>query len=476
MRKSFAVCMPILLSLAACTVGPEYKRPDLTPPASFRTLTEGTLDAIDTAWWSGFRDPVLDDLVSEALRNNIDVRIAASRVDQFASRVGISRAASLPSVGYDASAGRAQRSRETAAAGGPRVLDFFEANLNLGWELDVFGRVRRTTDAAIADALASEEARRGVILSLVSSVATSYIALRSLDQQLAIANRVLETRRETLRIFELQFERGVVSRLELSQIRSELERTATAIPALHRDIGTLENAISVLLGRAPGDVARGLPLAELATPPVPAGLPSDLLTRRPDLRAAEQNLVAANARVGAAIADFYPRFALTGAMGFASDDLGRLFTSPAGAYTIAAGVAGPLFTAGLLESRLQVSRAVEREALDTYRGAVLTALREAEDALITRAMLIEEVSGQSRQVEELTQYASLALKRYDNGYVGYLEVLDAERALFDAQLQQARLQASLLASSVGLYKAFGGGWVSIAESLADGSAPDTRMP
>jgi multidrug efflux system outer membrane protein len=462
-----------LLALSGCRVGPGYERPELPRHESFRTPAGDSLDAADKAWWTGFSDGVLDDLIAEALRENPDIRIAASRVEEFAARIGITRSAAFPQIDSDGSGGRAQQSREigVGAAGGPRIADFFEANLNVGWELDVFGRIRRATDAAVADTIAAEEVRRGVILTLVSSVATSYIGLRSLDEQLAIARRVLDTRRETVRLFELQFEKGVISRLELAQIRSELERTAATIPALERDIAVLENALSVLLGRPPGPVMRGADLADLTPPVVPAGLPSELLLRRPDLRAAEQNLIAANARVGAAVADFYPRFALTGSLGLASSDLSDLLSSPATTYTLAAGLTAPIFTAGLLENRLAVAEAVERQALDAYRGAVLTALREAEDALVTRATTADEAEAQARQVAQLARSADLAMRRYDNGFVGFLDVLDAERTLFDAKLQQARLRASLLVSAVGIYKAFGGGWVAIAESISDAEIP-----
>ena len=276
MRKqsTIALLAGSCLALTACTVGPEYERPDLPMVYSFRfadesaTDTASTLDPADTEWWSGFNDPALDALVTEALESNVDVRVAAARVEQFAAVIGLTRSQAFPQVNYDGGLGRQQISREIGAGKSPgsdRVSDFFEANLNVGWELDVFGRIRRSTDAAIADTLAAEEVRRGVILSLVTSVATSYVGLRSLDEQLEIAKAKLETRRDTTELFELQFERGVISRLELAQIQSELERTAATIPTIEREIALLENALSVLLGRPPGEIARGLPLEDLGT-------------------------------------------------------------------------------------------------------------------------------------------------------------------------------------------------------------------
>lgn len=475
MRRSAAVALAAALAAAGCRVGPEYEPPELPAPASdrFRFAADDARETADTAWWGLFDDPVLDALVDEALRSNLDLRVAAARVEEFAARIGIARSSAFPRADYDAGAGRTQQSREIGVGRlGPRISEFFEANLNVGWELDVFGRIARSTDAAVADTIAAEELRRGLILSLVSSVATSYIGLRSLDRQLDIAAQKLATRRDTVRIFTMQFERGVISRLELEQIRSELERTAATIPAIEREIATLENALSVLLGRPPGPIARGLDIDALAAPPIPAGLPSDLLRRRPDLREAEQRLIAATERVGVAVADFYPRFSLTASLGLASDELSQLFTASAGTYSLAAGVLGPIFTAGLLENQLGVAEASERQALETYRAAVLTALREAEDALVTRSTTAEESAAQSRRVDALAQYAGLADQRYDNGFVGYLEVLDAERDLFDAELERVRLRASLLGSVVGVYKAFGGGWVEIAERRAVASTGD----
>lgn len=461
----------IMTTVSACRVGPEYQPPALGVAAedTFRfAMLEAAGDA-DAAWWSGFGDPVLDQYIEEALRNNIDLRVAAARVEEFAARIGLTRSSAFPQIGYDAGAARRQNSRElgVGAASGPRVSEFFETNLNVGWELDLFGRIARATDAAMADTLAAEELRRGLTLSLVSSVATTYIALQSLDEQLEISKRKLDTRQETVALFTMQFEQGVISRLELAQIRSEMERTAATIPAIEREIALLENALSVLLGRTPGEVDRGKSLGSLRMPPIPAGLPSDLLLRRPDLREAEQRLIAANERVGVAVAEFYPRFSLTGALGVASDDLSRLFRSSATTSSLAAGVAGPLFTSGFLENQLGVAEARERQALESYRAAVLTALRESEDALVTVTTTDAEAEAQGRQVEALAEYASLAQLRYDNGFVPYISVLDAERDLFDAELQRARLRASVLASAIGVYKAFGGGWVQIAESMAD---------
>lgn len=459
---SGVLAVPLLVGAAGCKVGPSYTAPATSVPSGWRLDTSDALGAADIEWWNGFGDPVLDGLIDEALANNYDVRAAAARVEEFAARVGISRSAAFPQAGYGGEASASQTSGESR--GGRDVGDFFQANLNVGWELDLWGRIERLTDAARADLLSARENRRGVVLTLVTAVATSYVGLRSLDEQLLIAERRLESRADSVALFTLQFEKGVISRLELSQVQSEYERTAATIPALRRDIALLENSLSVLLGRAPGPIERGLTIDAMHLPDIPAGLPSDVLQQRPDVLGAEYRLRAANERIGAAIAEYYPRVSLTGALGVASDDLSSLASSSATIYDIAAGVTGPLFTAGRIEGQVEAAEAIERQALNEYLGAVLTALRESEDALVTRSTTREEIASQSRQVEALDTYATLARQRYDNGYVGYLEVLDAERTLFDAELQQVQLRANLYASAIGVYKAFGGGWVDLAET------------
>ncbi|MEQ8844171.1 MAG: efflux transporter outer membrane subunit [Phycisphaerales bacterium] len=473
MRPAAIVASGAALILTACTVGPNYEPPVFEAPANWRTDIDDAAADADAVWWNAFEDPVLVSLVEEALRENRDVRVAASRVEEFAARVGIVRSAAFPQIDYDAAAGRSQISREIGAGktpGADHVSDFFNANLNVGWEIDLWGRIRRASEAARADVLAAEENRRGVILTVVTAVANAYVGLRSLDEQLNIARRRLETRARTLELFELQFEKGVISQMEVAQVRTEYERTAATIPAIERDIALLENSLSVLLGRAPGPISRGRAISELTLPEIPAGLPSELLRRRPDLRRNEQQLVAANARIGEAIAGFYPRLALTGTLGRASDELANLADSSASLYEVAAGLAGPIFTAGRVQGGVDAAEAVQRQALDTYVQSILTAMRETEDALVTLTTTRREIDAQGRQVAALRVYAELADKRYGNGYVGYLEVLDAERDLFDAELQHTRLRASLYASVIGAYKAMGGGWISEAERIADDGA------
>ena len=299
MRRSLSAII-LFSSLYGCAVGPDYERPEIDEPQGWRIEYAEAANVVNTAWWEQFNDPVLNDLINTALEQNRDVRIAAARVEQFAANLKITRSEFFPQLGYGLSGSRDKTPPGLLPLGTDPVTETYQATINAGWELDVWGRIRRASEAGRAQLLAAEEGRRTVILTLVSSVATSYVTLRSLDRQLEIARSTVQTRRESVDLFEKQFRGGIVAELQLSQARSEYEQALAAVPALERQIGQLENALSVLLGRNPGPIPRGLSLDELAFPGIPAGLPSDLLERRPDIRQAEQNLIAANARIGVA--------------------------------------------------------------------------------------------------------------------------------------------------------------------------------
>jgi multidrug efflux system outer membrane protein len=311
-----------------------------------------------------------------------------------------------------------------------------------------------------------EENRRTVILTLVSAVATSYINLLNLDRQLEVSRETVRSRAESLRIFELRFKGGTISELELQQLRSEYEVALATIPSLEKQIAQQENNLSVLLGRNPGPLKRGGTLGELVLPAIPEALPSEILERRPDIRQAEQQLVAANARIGVAKAAFFPAISLTGLLGVASVDLSNLFTRDARSWTFAGSVSQPIFTGGTLTGQLQVSEAQQRQALHTYQQAIQTAFSEVENSLVDQSKTREQAAAQTRQVDALVRYAYLARLRYDNGYTSYIEVLDAERSLFQAQLQLTQTQGLLYVALVNLYKALGGGWVDRAEEFA----------
>ncbi|MFW2440845.1 MAG: efflux transporter outer membrane subunit [Arenicellales bacterium] len=466
--SSFVLCLA-MVSLSGCMVGPDYEKPEVDTPAEWRYQVTDAADTVNTVWWNQFNDPVLDQLVDEALDNNKDVRIAAARVEEFAARVNIARSGLFPQFGYGASGERNKASLESlsgAPAGISRTSDVYSAAVDVGWELDLWGKIRRATEAARADLLAQEEARRTVILTLVSSVANSYIGLRALDRQLEITHRTLATRKDSLDLFELQFKGGVVSQLEVAQVRSEYEQAAVRVPAVERQIAVLENAISVLLGRNPGNISRGKSIDDLVLIEVPESMPSDLLQRRPDIRSSEQNLIAANAQIGVAKAQYFPSISLTGLFGYASAALSDLLSSSANLWGLNGVVLGPIFSGGSLTGQLRASEAVQRQVLIAYLQTVQNAFREVDDALIVTQKRREELAALGRQVDALKDYARLARLNYDEGQVSFIEVLDAERRLFDVELIEAQARSDVYVSLVTMYKVVGGGWVVEAEARA----------
>ena len=466
MRKPLFAALLALL-LGGCMMGPDYFRPAVETPPAWRLTEQSTKDLANTAWWEQFGDPVLNDLMATALRENKDLMIAAARIEEFAGNYGIVRSGLFPQVGagYEASRQRNTLPGDVKSS----TYNAYQVALSASWEIDIWGRIRRQTEAARAQLLASEEGRRGVILSLVGSVAGSYINLRSLDRQLEIARETAKSRGESYEIFKLRFSGGVISQLELSQNKSQYDEALASIPPLEKAVAQQENGLSVLLGRNPGPIPRGKSIDQLALPAIPAGLPSDLLERRPDLRRAEQDLVAANALIGAAKAAYFPRISLTGLFGFASLDLGNLFDSASKVWQYAAPISMPIFTAGGLAGQLQAAEAVQQQALFGYQKAIQEAFREVNDELVSQDRTGAQLKAQKEQVQSLTQYSEIARLRYDNGYTSYIEVLDAERSLFNAQLQYTQTQQAQFQAMTNLYKAMGGGWVTEAEKM--GASP-----
>ena len=452
-------------TLTAC-LGEPYSRPDLAVPSQYRFSMVQTQGAADTLWWTRFGDPALDALVAEALANNEDVRIAAARVDEYYGAKVTTRAPLFPAIGYTGSAGKEQRSELVYGPGSDEALSFSNAGLAASWEIDVWGRVRNLTAAADADWRATEADRRAAVLSLVSAVTSGYITLLSLDDQLATSQRTLASRRQALDVFEKRYKGGVISKVELSQARSQYEVAAAAVPVLQQQIAQQENALAVLVGRNPGPIARGQPLIALGTPVVPAGLPSEILTQRPDVVAAEQSLIAANARVSAARALYFPTISLTGLLGFASLDLDDLFDSGSDTWNYAGSVTGPIFQGGAVLGVNKQAEAQRAQLLAYYEKTVQRAFADVDDALIATQKTTERNAAQRRQVEALRDYARLSRKRYEGGYSSYLEVLDAEASLFNAELLYSQGQRERLLAHVDLYKALGGGWVDAAAAQA----------
>ncbi|MFN9212643.1 MAG: efflux transporter outer membrane subunit [Betaproteobacteria bacterium] len=455
--------------LAACTVGPDYRRPEVEVPQKWRIEYPSAANVANTAWWEQFGDPVLNELIETALRDNRDVRIAAARVDQFAGALQSTRSQFYPQFGYGADAARNRASRvgqPPLPPGADPYFSLYQGALSASWQIDLFGRVQRLSEAAQAQVYASEQARRGVVLTLTTSVASSYIVLRSFDRQLEIARATSANFAETLRIFNLRFTAGMVSQTEVSQVQSQFEQAQAAIPLIEQQIAALENLLSVLLGRNPGPILRGGTLAQLQAPAVPGDLPSTLLLRRPDILQAEEFLIAANANIGAAQAQYFPTLSLTGLLGAVSSALGDWFSGPATAWSVAAGLTGPIFTGGAIEGQVASAQAGERAALALYQQTILNALREANDALVGTQKRQQEAAAQARRVEALREFARLSRLRFDQGVSSYLEVLIAENELFVAELAAVNSSAQRYTQLVGVYQALGGGWVDLAAQRA----------
>jgi multidrug efflux system outer membrane protein len=455
--------------LSGCTVGPDFLRPTVATPDKWRIDYAQAAGVANTKWWEQFGDPALNQLIDEALRENRDLLIAAARVDQFVGALTTTRSQVYPQIGYSADASRNRSSRvgqPPLAPGADPYYTLYQGALSAQWQIDLFGRVRRQSEAAQAQIYASEQGRRGVILTLVTSVAASYIGLRALDRQLEISQATAENYAGTQKIFDLRFKGGVVSQVEVAQVESQYQQALAAIPSLEQQIAAQENLISILLGRNPGPIPRSRTIDQLAAPGIPGDLPSTLLERRPDILQAEQNLVAANANIGVAKSLYFPTLSLTGLLGSVSTAFGDFLTGPATAWTLAAGLTGPIFTFGAIEGQVQSAEAFQREVLASYQQVVLNAFRETNDALVGTLKKRDESEAQYRRVAALREYARLSRLKWDNGYASYLEVLYAENELFAAELAAVRSQAERYTQVINVYKAVGGGWVDEAGKLA----------
>ena len=463
----------ILAALAGCTLGPDYKRPQVAAPAAFQYEPKDAAATADTLWWQQFQDPVLDQLIAEALQHNTNIQIAAANVEQAAAVLTQTRSQLFPQIGYGAGAQR-ERTVEPAFAAqipnSPNPASAYQAALQASWEIDLWGRIRRQSEAAYANVLATDEARRGVVLTLVANVANSYLQLRGLDAQLAVAKKTLQVYKESVDLFQVQFQYGQVSLMNVAQAQSQYETAAAQIPLLEQQIVQTQNSLAVLIGRDPGPIVRGKSLDDLKLPKVPAGVPSALLERRPDLLQAEQQLIAANAQIGAAKALYFPTISLTGVFGSASADLSRLFSGPAKVWSYAGTVAGPIFTFGAVSGQVAQAEAAQQAALLNYQLSIRNAFADVDNALVANTKLREQLDAQIKLVAALQQYSDLARMQYDGGYAPYSTVLQAEQALFPAELNLAAVRAQLFGSAVNIYKSMGGGWVTQADQRT-GSTP-----
>ena len=457
-RAAFAALL--LPLLAGCAVGPNYKQPPLHPPDAYRDVQGPPAPAAslaDQPWWEVFHDPTLQGLVDEALANGYDVQLAAWRVEEARARAGIARSEFFPQIGYGGQWSRQKGSGE-APPFNAATYNLNSVNVNFGWELDLWGRIRRLNEAAKAQYLATEEARRGVLLSLVSDVANTYFLLRELDEELAISKKTVSAFQQTHDLFQRKLQEGAASALETSYAGAALGQVASTVPDIERQIEEAENRLALLLGRNPSAIARGLAFEAQSMPPeIPAGLPSDLLQRRPDIRQAEQQLIAANAFVGVATANFFPTISLTGLYGAVSPDVSNLF--PAGkTWSIAAGLVGPLFQGGRLRSEYDVSYAQREQARVFFEQTVTSAFAETTTVLYAREKFAATVAELARTVNDYGEMVRLTNVRYDSGLSNYFEVLYSMQQLFPAEIALARARLNLLTDFVNIYKALGGGW------------------
>ncbi|HEU5179295.1 MAG TPA: efflux transporter outer membrane subunit [Candidatus Polarisedimenticolia bacterium] len=470
MRQSRAAAVLAgLLTLATlqtgCLLGPSYQRPPIESPATHRPLEgEATEQSLaDLPWWEVFQDPALQELIHQALQGSFDLRIAAGRVEEARARAGIAKSFLFPEVNLTGGYTTEQLSTLTDPAQNLGVQDRKFQNYNLGfgmsWEIDLFGRLRRERESATAVFFASQEARRGVAITLVADVARAYFDMRGLDLELEIARRTLQVNDETVAFYRRRVEGGVSNQLELNSAIANRARTAAAIPELEQEIAFQENLIHLLLGQAPGPVPRGNSLDEQSHPPsVPAGLPSALLERRPDVLESEQLLVAANADIGAAKALFFPTISLTGFFGGASHDLSDLANSGARVWSLGAGLFQPLFQGGRIKRNYEAAKARFDIALAQYQRSAFNSFREVADALVSIQKLEEARVERETGVEALRDAAQLSRRRYNAGLSNYLEILIADQNLFDEERLLARTRGSQMDALVELYRALGGGW------------------
>ncbi len=438
--------------LGGCSFIPAYHRPAVEVPAHWRTTTYEAASLADLSWWALYKDPQLKTLIRIALQENNDLSIAAARVQEAQARYGIDRSRLYPQL--------------EGQVGGitSRGINSYGFLLAVPvWEIDFFGRLRALTEAARRDYLASEEAQRAVYISLIGEVAATYLLLRDLDQRLAIVQKTLKTREESLRLVQRRFEVGIVSEVDVEESEVLVAGAKETIAALEREIAQTENRLSVLLGRPPHAIVRGQALSAQVFPPkVPAGLPSALLERRPDILAAEQTLLSADAHIGAARSAFFPRITLTGLFGGQSTELinftteGRLREQ----WLVSGGLSQPIFTAGRLTSNLELTKAGQKVAVEQYKLAILNAFQEVNDALVAHQKFGEQMQAQETAVAAERERLRLVKARYLIGVSSFLEVLDADRNLLQAEFKLSELQRDHLVSVVQLYKALGGGWSS----------------
>jgi multidrug efflux system outer membrane protein len=448
----------LILLLSGCMLGPDYQAPEIDTPDQFLEAGASGESIANLKWWELFDDPAMNDLITLALEENRDLATAFSRIEEARARYGFERSDLFPTLG-----GGVQFNRGNTFPGQNvpigSVQDLYVFGGQLSYEADLFGRVRRSTRAARAELLATEEAARAVMIALIADVASSYLLLRDLDTRLEISQRTVLTRQASLAIIQARYDNGIVPLLDVNQAEIEEADAAAQIASFERAIIETENLINVLVGRNPRPVLRERNRElQMSPPEVPAGLPSELLVRRPDVRQAEQSLSAQTERIGAAVAMRFPTLSLTGVLGLASNDLSDLNSGDAKIWGVGAGLFAPIFDAGKNKRRVEVERAKTEQALNRYEQTILQALREVEDALAGIRTYHDEATARHRQATAARSASMLSRARYDGGVTSYLEVLESDRSLFRAELVESEVRREQLVSVVELYKALGGGW------------------
>ncbi|HEY1123276.1 MAG TPA: efflux transporter outer membrane subunit [Haloferula sp.] len=457
------------VALSGCNMGPDFQSPEVTVPMAFRFDANASPQSIaDLPWWKVYRDPKLQSLINEALSNNHDLRIAVTRVEQARQVAVQTRSLALPSVDYGGSASRGRnQAGGSASFTGGKTTDDAAALLSVVWEVDFWGRIRRLSEADLARYLATDEARCGVIVSLIGDVAQAYFELLELDLEKEISVRTRDSFQKSFDLFSSRLEGGIASKIETSRATAATAQAAALIPDIERQIGQKENQLSILIGRAPGPITSRGSLSDRAIEQsVPSGLPSAMIRRRPDIRQSEQLLRAANAEIGAAIAEYYPRIGLTAFAGRVSPDLSDLTDGVGNAWSIASNISGPIFNGGRLRAQEAQARAAFDEAKLRHEKTVLVALGEVSNSLIARQKFAAARTEQERAVTSLEDAVGVSTERYSAGRANYFEILDSQLELFPTELQLARIRLNEYLSVVGLYRALGGGWSSGAISSA----------
>jgi multidrug efflux system outer membrane protein len=464
MNKLLAVSLAALVS--GCMVGPDYVKPEINTPTQWRNNASNTQNTTNSQWWKQLGDPVLNRLIDQAIQDNYDLKIAVARVNQYMGLYGATRSNLFPqfSGSYN------------AQTGNPSVIntgvdDQVSLSGGMNWQIDIWGELRRANEAALADLLAQEATQQAVMLTLVTEVAKTYVKLRELDKQLEITKETVASLKEGLRINTLRFTEGYISNLEVQQNDSEYQRRSAQIPQYEQQVALTENALAVLLGSNPRNIERGLSIDKLKLPVVPSGLPSDLLVRRPDIARAEQQLIAANAQIGVARAQYFPNIRLTGNVGQISTQVAGLFTPGANFWTIGSAVVTPIFTAGKIAGEVRAAEAAQQAALANYKKTIITGFSEFENALISLIKTRQQEDKQTDRVAANRNYYHLSKVRYEEGYVPYLVTLDAIRQLFDAQVELTSARADTFKSAIDLYLAMGGGWIVEQEKAANVPTP-----